>query len=78
MLRQADIQLYRDQGYLVIPNILNSNEVAALRAEVARLTAGARLLDESNDVLDLEDTHRRDNPRVRRIKAPHKHSPFFL
>ena len=78
MLPQADIQFYRDQGYLIIPNVLEKDEVAALRAEVARIAGRARELDKSNEVLDLEDTHTRADPRVRRIKAPHKHSPFVL
>jgi len=30
-----------------------------------------------NDVYDLEPGHRPDAPRVRRIKTPHKHHPFF-
>lgn len=77
MLPQTDIRFYQDNGYLIIPNVLVPEELAALRREIDRILESARGLEKSNDVLDLEDTHRPDSPRVRRIKAPHKHAPQF-
>ena len=34
-------------------------------------------MTESNDRLDLEDSHSPDNPRIRRIKLPHRISPVM-
>jgi ectoine hydroxylase-related dioxygenase (phytanoyl-CoA dioxygenase family) len=77
MLPAADIQFYEESGYLIVPSLYDAAEVAALRATVNGMLDGARLLDKSNDIFDLEDTHRAGSPRVRRIKAPHKHNRFF-
>ena len=77
MLPQSEIRFYRDNGYLIIPNVLDPAELAALRVEVARILEGAAGLAASNEVFDLEETHTPDAPRVRRIKSPHKVSRHF-
>jgi len=71
VLSEAQIAFYEAHGYLVLENRIPDHIVAAIRAEVARFEAEAKGLTESNDRLDLEDSHTPDNPRVRRIKLPH-------
>ena len=73
-LSEDDVRFYRDNGYLVVPNRIPEAEVAALRDEIARLIESARGMTQSDDRLDLEDSHRPDAPRVRRIKLPHTQS----
>lgn len=65
---------YERDGYLVLDRRLSGGQLAALHAEVDRYTAAAAGLTEGTDELDLEDSHRPDAPRVRRIKLPHTHS----
>ncbi|MGH1360364.1 MAG: phytanoyl-CoA dioxygenase family protein [Burkholderiaceae bacterium] len=65
------VKTYQERGYLVVPDVLSAQELAALRAELAEVVAGAATVTENDDVYDLEDSHRPDAPRVRRIKAPH-------
>jgi hypothetical protein len=48
-----------------------------LRAVTDRFVAQARGLSGHTDIYDLEDSHTPDNPRVRRIKAAHKHDPAY-
>lgn len=64
-------------GYLVLERRLSAAQLATLHAEIDRYTEQARGLTEGTDALDLEDSHRPDAPRVRRIKLPHTHSEVF-
>ncbi|SME98148.1 Ectoine hydroxylase-related dioxygenase, phytanoyl-CoA dioxygenase (PhyH) family [Tistlia consotensis] len=77
MLSAQQIEFYREQGYLVLERVLSPAEVEAARTALAELTDRARGLSESNDDLDLEDSHRPDRPRVRRVKQPHRQSAVF-
>ena len=71
VLTEDQVAFYRDQGYLVLENRIPGPVIAAIRSEIARFENEARGLTESNDRLDLDDGHRPDSPRVRRIKLPH-------
>ncbi len=77
MLTAKQTDFYRTQGYLVLERQIPEDLIAAARAELARFIELACGMNESNDVLDLEDSHRPDAPRVRRIKLPHAVSPVF-
>ncbi len=70
-LTPAQVRFYREQGYLVLANRVPETIIAALRAEIARFSDEARGMTESNDRLDLEDSHTPAQPRIRRIKLPH-------
>jgi len=37
MLSPADVKFYQDQGYLVVPDVLDAATLAAIRAELARI-----------------------------------------
>lgn len=71
VLRPEQIRFYEENGYLVLERRVPMATVEAIRAEIARFTAEARGLVESNDRLDLEESHTPEAPRVRRIKLPH-------
>ena len=75
LINQQDADFYKAQGYLVVENVLNQSELAALRSDLKKVVANASSVTENNDVYDLEDTHSPDNPRVRRIKDPHRVMP---
>ena len=77
MLAPADVQFYRDQGYLVVPDVLDARALDAMRAEMARILEGARAVTAHTDRYDLEPGHRPDDPRVRRVKTPHRFYPVF-
>jgi ectoine hydroxylase len=71
VLSEEQVAFYRSEGYLLLERRIPEDIIVALRSEIARFEAEARGLTESNDRLDLEDSHTPENPRVRRIKAPH-------
>jgi phytanoyl-CoA hydroxylase len=77
MISERDVAFYREQGYLVVPDVLESETLGTLRRDLAVILEGAREVTSHTDVYDLEPGHRADDPRVRRIKTPHKFFPAF-
>jgi phytanoyl-CoA hydroxylase len=77
MLTSAQVEQYRELGYLVVPGVLDRDLLAEVRRAVDAIVADAAKVTEHTEVYDLEDSHSRQAPRVRRIKTPHKHFPFF-
>jgi ectoine hydroxylase-related dioxygenase (phytanoyl-CoA dioxygenase family) len=76
-LTPDQVDAYRTDGYVVVPDVLDAAELATMRAAVDALLAGARGVADHTDLYDLEDTHRPDAPRVRRLKQPHRHHAAF-
>ena len=68
---------YRTEGYLVIENVLTTEQVATGRAIIDELVERSRSVSRSDDTFDLEDNHTPDAPHVRRIKSPATVHPFF-
>ncbi len=77
MITDADVAFYRANGYLMVPDVFSPGEVAELRAVTDDFVERAGAIDAHDAVYDLEDSHRRGNPRVRRIKTPHLHDPVY-
>jgi ectoine hydroxylase-related dioxygenase (phytanoyl-CoA dioxygenase family) len=77
MLSKSQVEAYRSDGYLVIQDVLSARELATLQQVADDLVEASREVTDHNDVYDLEPTHSREEPRVRRIKEPHKVHPGF-
>lgn len=77
MLTAQEVGHYREQGYLVMKDVLSSDELAAAQEAMAELLEGARSVSAHTALYDLEDTHSPAEPRVRRLKLPHRHHPHF-
>ena len=77
MISEADVTAYRRDGVIVVPEVLDRETLARVRQVIAELVAGAAEVSEHTDVYDLEPSHTRETPRVRRIKTPHKVHPIF-
>jgi phytanoyl-CoA hydroxylase len=77
MLTPAQIDQYHELGYLVVPDVLGRDLLAEVRRRVDAIVADAAKVTTHTGVYDLEDSHSPQTPRVRRIKTPHKHFPFF-
>ena len=77
MLTAEQVDFYNEHGYLMVPDVLDPDQVAELKATVASIVAGAAKVTSHTDVFDLEDGHTPQHPKVRRIKTPHKHFDYF-
>lgn len=72
MISQQDVAFYRENGYLVVANLLSGAEVEELRRVTDEFVENARSRTSHDDIYDLEDSHSAAEPRVRRIKTPHQ------
>ena len=70
-LNHAQLTFYQDNGFLVLENKISNVWLKKIRLEISRFEEEAALLEKSNDRLDLEDSHTKGAPRLRRIKLPH-------
>ncbi len=73
MLSREQVEEYNRVGAIVVPDVLSAAEVAELQRVTDEFVERARQVTAHDDVYDLEDTHRPEEPRVRRIKTPHAH-----
>jgi len=78
VINAKDVEFYRENGYLLVENVLDTATLAKIRNTIEELVAKAAGLKTHSDIYDLEPTHSPENPRVRRIKTPHKVDPFFM
>jgi len=76
-LSRADIASYREQGYLLVENAVSADQLAALRKTTDGLIDASRAITKSNDQYDLDEGHSVENPRLTRIKLPHKLDPIY-
>ncbi|MCW5625817.1 MAG: phytanoyl-CoA dioxygenase family protein, partial [Burkholderiales bacterium] len=77
MIGSEQVAFYREQGYVVVEDVISPELLARIHAAIAELTAKAKGVTAHNEIYDLEPTHTADRPRVRRIKTPHKWHPVF-
>ena len=77
MISDRDVCDYERDGVIVVPQVLDQQLLTALRLKIAELTRAASSVSTHNDVYDLEPGHTPHDPRVRRIKSPHKVDPLF-
>src|SRR5665213_851374 len=77
MLSEQDVQTYRRDGVIMVPDVLGTETLAQLRAVIAELVAGSAKTLDHTDVYDLEPGHTAESPRVLRIKTPHKVHGLF-
>lgn len=77
MLNGAQIEAYRENGFLTVEGVFSPEEMAEGRAVVEELVEQSRGVSEHNDLYDLEPGHSPAEPRVRRLKAPISTHPYF-
>ena len=77
MLTATQVEAYRKDGFLVLPEVIPPGQVVKARAKLVELIEASRRVPTSNSIYDLEDAHTPTNPRVRRIKDPHEVDPIY-
>ena len=69
-MTNTEVDSYRENGYVVVENVVDAATRDALKAVIADLIGKATGLTAHNEVYDLEPSHTPAHPRVRRIKKP--------
>ena len=71
------IEEYKQQGFTFIEALFNKKEMLDLQQATDELIEQSRRHNVSDEKFDLEPNHSTQNPRVQRIKVPHKQHPVF-
>jgi ectoine hydroxylase-related dioxygenase (phytanoyl-CoA dioxygenase family) len=77
VISDAQTEAYCRDGFIVVEDLVSPADLSAMRQVIAELVAAAAAIDTHTAVYDLEPGHTRANPKVRRIKAPHKLHTIF-
>ncbi len=77
MLSRSQIDTYREQGAIVVEGLADASTRQTIQRVLADLVERSRGVSQHDSVFDLEPGHSAAQPRVRRIKAPHKIHPVF-
>ncbi len=77
MLSKQQVEQYREQGVIVVPDVVDAFTLKRMREVLAGLVEDSRKVAQHDDVYDLEPGHSSEAPRVRRIKKPHKVHAVF-
>jgi len=72
VLTDAQIAQYQRDGYVLLPEVLSPEQLAQVRKVTDDYVEGSRKVTNHDSVYDLEPGHSAEQPRVRRIKHPHK------
>ena len=77
VLSQAQREFYFNEGYLLLPGVIDPDWLARLRDATAGLVERSRAVEKSDEIFDLEPGHRSDAPRLRRVSRPVEHNPVY-
>src|SRR5258708_30381547 len=78
MLSDKQRAAYQRDGFIVVPEVFSAAEIDELRRVTDEFVRNAAAVTANDEIYDLEDTHSRDEPRVRRLKAPHLIDPAYF
>jgi ectoine hydroxylase-related dioxygenase (phytanoyl-CoA dioxygenase family) len=69
---------YQKDGYVLIPDALNADQLARLQATTDSIAELGRTQVEDNAMFDFEAGHSAATPLVQRIKKPHNIDPLYF
>jgi ectoine hydroxylase-related dioxygenase (phytanoyl-CoA dioxygenase family) len=76
-LTDQQIAAYRQSGYLAVPELIDGQTIAQLRAVTDDFVERARHVTESNALFDLDSRHSAAAPELRRLKNPADNHPLY-
>ncbi|KAF1045078.1 MAG: Ectoine dioxygenase [Herbaspirillum frisingense] len=77
MITQQQVAQYREEGWLVVPDLLNDLMRQRMKDALAQWIEQSRKVSGHTELFDLERGHTAAEPRLRRIKQPHRNHPVF-
>ncbi len=72
MLSREQIEFYREQGYLLVEDVIDAPLLERLRRATYDAIERSRGVSASDAIYDLDEGHSAAGPRLTRIKAPHQ------
>ena len=78
MLLESEKNFYFDKGYLLVEDVINSEQLKNISDIVASWLDESKKISKSNNIFDLDEGHNSITPRLTRIKQPHHVNKYFL
>ena len=78
MLTSRQKNFYEDNGYLMVEDVITKDQLNKLQDITYDFIESSRQVTENDDVFDLDEGHSAENPRLTRIKLPHKQNKYCL
>ncbi len=76
-LEQAQRVFFYEEGYLVLPGLIEAQRLRELRAALDKVVDASRAVTRSSDRFDLEKGHSPESPRLRRAAYVDDLDPVF-
>ncbi len=70
MLNPTQVDHYNDEGYVVVPDFLSGDQVAAFLTEMDVVSAGNTLAEHDAGRMEMEPCQPADGTQVRRLYEP--------
>ena len=77
MLDQSQKEFYNENGYLMVRNVLSEEQLTTMQNITYDWIENSRNVTESDDFYDLDQGHSKEQPKLTRLKLPHKADIFF-
>ena len=77
MLTKKQINFYKKEGYLLVEDVITREQLNYILEITNGLVKKSKNVVSSNEIFDLDRGHSEENPRLTRIKQPHKVNNFF-
>ena len=77
MLTEEQVEFYHEQGYLLVPEVLDDETVTELREVSNEFIEKSGTVSASDDIYDIGTGHTAERPRLRRLKSPHTHHSIY-
>jgi ectoine hydroxylase-related dioxygenase (phytanoyl-CoA dioxygenase family) len=77
MLNENQKEFYNNNGYLMVGNVLSDVELSTMQKITYDWIETSRGITESDDFYDLDEGHSPKNPKLTRLKLPHKANSYF-
>ena len=78
ILSNDQIEFYNNEGYVLVEDVISEDQLNAMLKIVDDFFEKSKAIKENDNIFDLEEGHSKNNPRLKRVKQPHQHTPFFL
>ena len=77
MIDQSEIEFYKTNGYLFVPDVFDRQAIAAMRAVAYRNIEMSGKVSRSDERFDVGPGHCASQPRLRRLKNPCQHEVVY-
>ncbi len=77
MISNEQVGFYKSEGYLVVEGLFSQDEIGELKRVIAAFVERGSSMTQSDGVIELEESHTTDQPRIRRIIKPDDQHPVF-